>query len=209
MKTYILQLEAHDDIISTRDKLGWAKSGRILLVWPERGRVLHRRLDLELLKRHSQMVGAQLALVTKDPDVRYYAVRLGIPVFKSLRKAQSDRWRLPRRFRNLEADNNKKSLIERREPGSTDPSRPGGKIPLSPAAPAPKLNPLTRLVFFTLGVAALLSIAATLIPSAQVVLIPKSEAQTTTIEVSADPTGSRYKYFRSDSGQGSIGCRRR
>jgi hypothetical protein len=36
MKTQIIQLESHDDIISIRDKMGWSQTSRILLVWPEK-----------------------------------------------------------------------------------------------------------------------------------------------------------------------------
>jgi hypothetical protein len=70
MKTQVLQLDPHDDIISTRDKLGWKQTGRILLVWPRKGHVLTRRLDLVLLARHTASLGAQLALITRDPQVR-------------------------------------------------------------------------------------------------------------------------------------------
>ena len=102
MKTYILRLEPHDDLVSTRDKMGWAKDSRILLVWPEKHRLLNRRLDLILLQRHSRTLGSQLALVTRDPEVHYFAPRLGIPVFRSLHKAQGQHWRVPRRFRRFQ-----------------------------------------------------------------------------------------------------------
>ncbi len=102
MKTYILRLEPHDDLVSTRDKMGWAKDSRILLVWPENKALLNRRLDLILLQRHSRSLGSQLALVTRDPEVHYFAPRLGIPVFRSLHKAQGQHWRVPRRFRRFQ-----------------------------------------------------------------------------------------------------------
>ena len=92
MKTQILQLEPHDDVISARDKMGWGQTARVLLVWPNRGQILTRRVDLELLLRHSRSLGGQLALVTRDPDVRYHAKRIGIHVFKSVRQAQHTRW---------------------------------------------------------------------------------------------------------------------
>ena len=66
MKTQILQLESHDDAISTRDKMGWGQTRRVLLIWPARGRVLTRQLDLILLLRHSLTLGVQLALVMDD-----------------------------------------------------------------------------------------------------------------------------------------------
>ena len=102
MKTYILRLEPHDDLVSTRDKMGWAKDSRILVVWPEGKVLLNRRLDLILLQRFSRLLGSQLALVTRDPEIHYFAPRLGIPVFRSLNKAQGQHWRVPRRFRRFQ-----------------------------------------------------------------------------------------------------------
>lgn len=34
MKTQILQVEAHDDVISILDKIGWIQTERVLLVLP-------------------------------------------------------------------------------------------------------------------------------------------------------------------------------
>jgi len=67
MKTQLIQLDPSDDVISVRDKMGWSQTSRILLVWPEHGQILSRRLDLLLLQRHSTTLGAQLALVTQSP----------------------------------------------------------------------------------------------------------------------------------------------
>lgn len=179
MKTHIIQLEQHDDIISARDKMVWAKGERILLVWPERGRVLYRRLDLILLLRQSLAQGAQLALVTKDPDVRYYAPRLGIPVFKSLRRAQRSVWRLPRRFRGAKPG----SPLLPPEPKG----RPATALQNPPERDTAQLHPLARLAFFALGVLALLAIAATLLPTATISLTPQTRVQEVTMDVWAGP----------------------
>ena len=139
MKTYILRLEPHDDLVSTRDKMGWAKDSRILLVWPEKGRLLNRRLDLILLQRHSRELGSQLALVTRDPEVHYFAPRLGIPVFRSLNKAQGQHWRVPRRFRRFqELAEAPAPRIPASEPDNPEP--PG----LSHSAPPSKSFPSIR-----------------------------------------------------------------
>jgi hypothetical protein len=164
-------LEAHDDAISTRDKIGWGQTGRILLVWPGRGRVLTRRLDLVLLQRHSQSLGAQLALVTADPEVRFQANLLGISTFSSLRQAQASRWKRPRRqktgrFRPTEEA---RQILA------------GGRPRSRPA----ELAPLPRLGFFSLGVLAVLSIAAALFPSAEVQLSPARELQEIRLAVQA------------------------
>jgi hypothetical protein len=212
MKTHIIQLEQYDDIVSARDKMSWAKGERILLVWPERGRVLYRRLDLVLLERQSSAQGAQLALVSQDPDVRYYAPRLGIPVFKSLRKAQRAVWRLPRRFRSaVKPSDNLRLTAERR--GPTDQKvedqppedQPADNLPAEavlaegqtalkqhalperPEREVKELTPATRLAFFALGVLALLAIATILLPRAKVSLMPRTLVQEVMLDVQAGP----------------------
>ena len=93
VKTQIIQLEAHDDTISVRDKMDWSQTPRALLVWPERGSVLRARLDLILLERYSSSHGSQLALLTQDPEVIFQAGEAGIPVFQSRKTAQLQSWR--------------------------------------------------------------------------------------------------------------------
>ncbi|MBP6210838.1 MAG: hypothetical protein KA473_15505, partial [Anaerolineales bacterium] len=92
MKTQIITLASHDDLISVRDKLSWAKTPRILLVWPKYEKVNLRLLDLKVLQRHADSLGAQLGLVTRRAKVRRDAESLGIPVFKSTTAAQRDLW---------------------------------------------------------------------------------------------------------------------
>jgi hypothetical protein len=185
MKTYILNLEPHDDLNSARDKMGWGKNSRILLVWPEKGQLLNRRLDLLLLLRHSQSLGSQLALVSRDLDVRYFAPRLGIPVYKNLNRAQNQHWRVPRRFRKgqqEESDISGSVGIKRQKEAvvRTPPSKPQSDIP--------RLNPVARLAVFTIGVLSVLAIAATLVPSARLSLTPQIMVQDVLIDAWTDPS---------------------
>jgi len=53
MKTQIITLESHDDLISVRDRLSWAKTPRILLVAPKYVQVNLRQVDLKVLQRHA------------------------------------------------------------------------------------------------------------------------------------------------------------
>jgi hypothetical protein len=69
LKTQLIPLETHDDVISIRDKMSWAKTPRMLLVWPAKGRVDVRPLDLTLLRRHATSLGAELGLVTRDAEI--------------------------------------------------------------------------------------------------------------------------------------------
>src|SRR6266704_5060243 len=104
MKTQIITLESHDDLISVRDRLSWAKTPRILLVWPKYENVTLRQVDLKVLQRHAASLGAQLGLVTRTRRVRADAEALGIPVFESAGQAQKVAWpkvthkRLPERI---------------------------------------------------------------------------------------------------------------
>ncbi len=106
MKTQILTLEAHDDVVSIRDKLAWKQTGRILLVFPgKRGGGLHRRLnralDLLLIKRAAERLGAQIAFVTQDDPIQKTAAEIGIPVFKDLNDAHTSRWRVPHQHKPM------------------------------------------------------------------------------------------------------------
>ena len=180
MKTQIIQLDAHDDYISAKDKMGWSQASRIILVWPEEERVLRRRLDLVLLQRHAAAVGAQLAVVTRDPRVGDHAEVVGVPVFKSIRQAQSSPWRLGRRQRKRKS----RRLIP---VNRARPDLETMRQEAHPVSPEWMGRPFSRLAFFTMGVLALLSIAAVLIPSAQVSLKPLTKVQEITLVVRADP----------------------
>ena len=88
MKTQVIHIDSHDDFISIRDRMEWAKTPRILLVWPKRGRVEMRPLDLTLLRRHAESLGAELGLVTRQRQIRAAARELGISYFSTASEAQ-------------------------------------------------------------------------------------------------------------------------
>ena len=172
MKTQIITLESHDDLISVRDKLSWAKTPRILLVWPKYEKVTLRVLDLKVLQRHADSLGAQLALVTRRAKVRHDAESLGIPVFVSTTKAQRDLWPVPaarsRRIPKVPRRDLRKirdHLYEKEAVWRT--SLPG------------------RILIFTAGVAAVLVIAGLFIPHATLTLYPEAKTQRVVIPVSA------------------------
>jgi len=177
MKTFILRLESYDDLISVRDRLGWAQAQRILLVWPEQSTLLDRRLELKLIQRHCAALGAQLALVSRDPNVRQQAALLGIPAFTRENDAHSAAWRPPRRFRRHEPPAHSQALaaVQKRRQELQALRPPQGR-PL----PWP-----WRLAVFTLGVLALFALAAVLLPSAEIYLQPASFRQTVELPVKA------------------------
>src|SRR5512146_3196798 len=115
MTTQIITLESHDDLISVRDRMSWAKTPRILLVWPKYEKVTLRQVDLKVLQRHAAALGAQLGLVTRRRQVRVEAESLHIPVFESTGPAQKLAWPKPRRRRRLIWHAPRKDLREQRE----------------------------------------------------------------------------------------------
>ena len=173
MKTQILQLELHDDVISTRDKMGWGQAARIVLVWPKKERILLRRLDLQLLLRHAQQMGAQLALVTSDPEVRYNARQLAIPVFKNQRQAHSPRWRVGRRpLRSIQRRKPRPDLVALRQE-------------LHPPQPAWYSQALVRRGLHVLSLCAALALLALFLPGARIVLYPQTQLQEIRFNVAA------------------------
>ena len=175
MKTQLIPLESHDDLISVRDRMSWAKTPRILLVWPKSERIALRPLDLKVLQRHAASLGAQLGLVTRHRSIRREALARGIPVFNSTGMAQRKPWPeretpTKREQRRLQQD-----LLEKREQVRAEDG-------------AWRSHPIARISFFALGVLAVLAIASLFIPRAQVILKPETDVQKVTLPVQADPS---------------------
>lgn len=174
MKTQLLALESHDDLVSVKDKMSWAKTPRILLIWPKGERIALRSLDLQMLQRHARSLGATLGLVTRDARVRREAAAVGLPVFDSPRAAQADLWPVPVPPTFSEP---RRSPAELR--GLRDAARPNRD--------RWQANPIVRVGFFALGVLAVLTLALLFLPHAEIMLSPESKTQHLTIPVVADP----------------------
>lgn len=176
MKEQILHLDPHDDYVSARDKMGWVQTARVVLVWPPHGQVLNRRLDLVLLHRHAHRLGAQMALVSGDAKVREHASDIGLPVFGSVEATRKMRWR---------------SRVPRVRPFRRQP-RPNTDVirttffAQQQAAPSGRWFTALRIALFTLGLAAVLFLAYSLIPSATVTLTPAAQPISATVNITAD-----------------------
>jgi hypothetical protein len=92
VKIQIIYLDPQDDHASAREKLNWCQAPRAALVWPNRGRILTRRLDLVLIERHAQKRGVKIGLVTLDPTIREHALAIGIPTFDSVDDVSQESW---------------------------------------------------------------------------------------------------------------------
>ena len=177
MKTQIITLESHDDLISVRDRMSWAKTPRILLVWPKYEKVTLRQVDLKVLQRHAASLGAQLGLVTRRRWVRVDAEALRIPVFESTGQAQRVAWPKPRRRRWPRRPPRRELLHERREQAVA-----GREVYLW------RVHPVVRVGAFLLGVMSVLVLVALFIPRAEVRLQPRSKTQSVTLPIVANPS---------------------
>ncbi len=175
MKTQIIALEAHDDFISVRDRMSWAKSPRILLVWPKFEKIALRAADLRILQQHASFLGAEMGIITRRGDVRRDAERFGIPVFGSAAAAQREAWG-PRRGAIISRAGRKP-----RRPAQFDALREAAH----PGEGPWRSRPLTRVGFFAMGVVAVLAIAAVFVPQAQITLTPISKQQSMTLPARA------------------------
>lgn len=174
MKTQIITLESHDDLISVRDRMSWAKTPRILLVWPKYEKVTLRQVDLKVLQRHAVSLGAQLGLVTRARRVRQEAEALKIPVFESTGQAQKIAWPAPRH----------KKWVQR--PPRKDLRAWRDQVLVREGAW--RSHPLARIAALSLGVFSVLALVALFIPHAQVRLQPQSKTQSIVLPVTASPS---------------------
>ena len=173
MKVQIVYLSASDDIDSTRDMLSWVQSPRAVLVWPNRGRVLHRHLDLVLLKRYAQRRHLALGLLTFDSAIRQSAAELGFPLFESLEQLPDERWRQFRAF-DMDVESPRDSL---RQPATIRARL--DRIPewvesLDRKSARVQLGVLL-LIFVVLS--------AAVIPSVEIILSPPKRLERTTLDL--------------------------
>jgi hypothetical protein len=175
MKTQVIRLDTHDDLISVRDKMSWAKAERILLVFPRRSRILSRILDLRLLERHATSLGAQLAIVANSDELRRSAQGVDIPAFKTTDFAQRQAW--------------EKEEFQARPINHfvhTDLRQMRRDAPSPMEAPWRSIYGF-RFLFFSLGVLAILAVFSLFIPSATISLNPATRLQSLTFSIKASP----------------------
>lgn len=182
MKVQIITLDPDDDHFSVRDKLSWARGSKAVLVWPRRGRVLRRRLDLVLLLRHVRRYGIQLGLIAFDEQIRRNAAELGIPVFEDLEGLTAGPWG-PFASSGLPIADRPR---ERAKPIPTERRRLASMDGRSLSRPV-------RVIVFSLAVSAVLAMGAMILPSAEIVVSPEVRSEVFEVHVVLDPQATSLK----------------
>lgn len=172
MKSHVIQLDQHDTVLSITDKLSWGKAKRVLLVYPNSGDLILRKIDLVLIQRTAEKLGLSIGLVSFSKELIKLANELKIPIFRSINDAQRLKWKKNSRniqlFRSRPFDELRKKYIEEKQKKS-DWHYGSGE----------------RIVYFSLGVFAVLFIAFLFIPSAEIQLNLREHQQAITMRVNA------------------------
>jgi hypothetical protein len=178
VKTQIIQLSQKEDPISVKDKMSWCQIGRILLIWPPQGRVLDRQLDLILIKRYADSMGAELAFVTTDSEVRDIAGKIGVQVFDTPRQAQERDWKTGRQ----------NQIEHRPEFFRPNLEQLGASIKHNP--PGWISHPIIKYTCLGISLLAIVALAIFILPSARVTLAPHLTTQSMQLDLFADPAAT-------------------
>jgi hypothetical protein len=178
MKTFVIQLEEHDDLTSARDKLKGAKAQRVVFVWPKSGKGLSDHYSLSWLKREAERLGLVISFISSNHEVRENARLLGIPLFPSLSQAERVRWKNPRSAHiDRRAPLGYQTLVEERER-------------LHPAIKTGRIHELGQAALFLIGILSLAAMILFFLPSAEVRITPQKTSQNVVINVKVDPNAS-------------------
>lgn len=176
MKTAIIQLDPFDNVISIREKIAWSKTQRILLVWPNKGKIKLSPMDIILILRSTERLGAQISVVTDEPVIINQLKEMGVSIFSSIPEAQKKPWRKPK--------------IRNRSKFSNNSDRNWNQISLERISlnQNKELSIHVRWIIFAVGLLSTLFIILIFIPSAQITLFPKLEKQSVQMNIRSDPT---------------------
>jgi hypothetical protein len=177
MKTRILQLEPEDDLLTTREKIAWSQSSRVILVWPRAGLpLLENSVVLAQLRQAARSTGVEIAIVATARPVIEQAQELGIPVFESIIAAKDcDPWPKQPHISEKRSGSRATAAYLRQQ-----------QVFFKPLLEVDERKMPTRVVS-VLSAAALLAALLLFIPSAQVSMAMETQQQNVSIEVCASP----------------------
>jgi len=181
-KPDFVQLETGDDAASVRDRLAFIRGQRVLLIWPEDGTVLTRKLDLVLVQREAMRRAIHLALVTHDPVVIQHAKELNISTFDTIGASERARWK---RGRSKVFTN--RFQRPRDEPIPEDLMEVASRIRAEEQAEAKARGRVIRAVVLALLLVVTLVAGYVLVPGAVITLIPAQERIQAEAQIVADP----------------------
>lgn len=179
--TYI-QLDNAEDVPSVRDRFSFIRGKHVLLIWPETGTALNRKLDLVLLQREARRRVLQLALVTHDDDVIKHAEELGISTFETIQQAEAARWK---RGRTRVFVNRHHKPEDTPEPEDLMPI--ASRVRKSRKRMPPLVQTTVRIIILTIVLGVILGALYITVPSASVSFTMEQELIQVSTTITADP----------------------
>jgi hypothetical protein len=177
-----IQLETGDDAGSVRDRLSFIRGQRVLLIWPEEGTILMRKLDLVLIQREAMRRSIRLALVTHDPQVIQHASELNISTYETIGASERGRWR-----RGRSKVFTSRSQRPEDEPIPDDLKEVASRIYAEDTAIQKRWRRIQRLVLFVVILLLAGGLTYIFLPSATVTIIPAQGEMIGEAEIVADP----------------------
>ncbi len=177
-KADYIQLENADDVGSIRDRLSFLRGQRVLLIWPEEGTILTRKLDLVLIQREAMRRAIRLALVTHDAEVIRHARELDISTFETIGASERGRWR---RGRGKVFTN--RFQRPKDEPIPDDLKEVASRIYSEETGQEKRWRHIRRLIGIIIFAAVALVIGYVMLPSAVVTITPATRRVETTADI--------------------------
>lgn len=184
-KPEFIQLETGDDIASVRDRLSFIHGERVLLIWPEEGTVLTRKLDLVLVQREAMRRAIRLALVTHDSEVIQHAEELNISTFETIGASERGRWKRGRSKVFTNRDQRPEN-----EPDPDELMSVASRVRVNEPPETHKWRAITRLLILLLLMGTVLIAIYVIVPSATITLTPLQEIVQSEVQITADPEAS-------------------
>ncbi len=182
-KPEFLQLEPGEDVASVRDRLTFLRGRRVLLIWPEKGTALNRKLDLVLVQREAMRLAIRLALITYDAEVVRYAHELNISTFETVGDSERGKWKRGR-----------SRVFTDRSQRPQDAPVPDELMPVASRVrvniQTSRLRLIGRVIVLLLLVGLTAAVGYLLLPSAVITITPAQQRLDTdaTIDAEVDPT---------------------
>ena len=191
-KADYLQLEATDDVTSVRDRLSFMRGNRVLMIWPEDGAVLTRKLDLVLIQREAMRRAIRLAIVTHEAEVMKQAAELNISTFETVGAAERGRWKRGRAkvFTDRDdkpTDEPKPERVQSEPVKAIQPRIRRAAVDDADDEPRRKRGRLGRLLILLALLIAAAAVALVLVPTAVVTITPARALVPSEVAVTADP----------------------
>jgi hypothetical protein len=177
-----VQIEPDEDAVSIRDRLSFLRGQQVLLIWPEEGTALNRKLDLVLVQREAMRRAIRLALVTHDDQVAEHARDLNISTFETIGAAQRGRWKRGRSKVFTSRDDKPEETLASEDLMDVA-SRVRGTRRL------PTFRWTTTLILLAL-VAAAAALAVVIVPGATVTLVLAEETVEVNQQIIASPNAT-------------------